>query len=143
MNITANRVMNGTFGAVWVNGERWFDVNEFEAKASIDYEDINMAGDLGTDRKMLGWNGEGTITTKKVYSRGAAIVAEAIKTGVQPDITIVGKLDDPSAFGAERVSIERVTFNEATLLKFEQKTAMTEELPFAFGGFELIDLVNS
>lgn len=140
--IRANKQVNGTFGAVWVNNDKWLDIEEFEAKVNVDYEDVNMAEDLATHKKMIGWSGEGSMTVKKVYSRGAALLAEAIKKGIVPEISIVGKLADPDAFGSERVALNEVTFNEATLMKFEQKTTMTEELPFNFADYDMIDLIT-
>lgn len=139
----SNKIMNGTYGAVWVNNEKWMDVDEFEAKVSISYEEVDMAESPSTHRKMTGWEGEGSITVKKVYSRGKKLMAEAAKNGIQPDISLVGKLDDPDAHGAERVSIDEVTFNEFTLLAFEQKEPGTEELPFNFADYDLIDLVEA
>lgn len=139
--IPGNKTMNGTFGAVWVNNEKWLDIEEFSATVTIAYEDVNMAESLATHKKMTGWEGEGSMTVKKVYSRGANLLAEAVKTGALPEISIVGKLDDPDAYGAERVAINEVTFNEFTLLSFEQKTNMTEELPFNFADYDMIDTV--
>lgn len=141
--LPANRQINGTFGTVWVNGEKWLDVESFEAKVTLNFEDVNMANDLATHKKYTGWAGEGSMTVKKVYTRGAALLAESTKNGIMPDISIVGKLADPDAFGAERVSIEQVTFNEFTLLQFEQKTLATEELPFNFADYDLIDTITA
>ena len=142
-NIPANKIINGTFGSVWVNNEKWLDIESFEAKVTINYEDVNMAEELGTDKKMTGWAGEGNTTVKKVYSRGANLLADAVKKGVLPDINIVGKLEDPDAYGSERVAINRVTFNEFMLMKFEQKTLGTEELPFNFAAYDLIDSITA
>ncbi|MEH7389654.1 phage tail tube protein [Bacillus sp. JJ1474] len=139
--VKSNKQINGTFGAVWVNGEKWMDVQSFEAKVTINYEDVNMAEDLATHKKMTGWAGEGTMSVKKVYSRGASLMAVAVKTGQMPDISIVGKLADPDAFGQERVTISEITFNEFMLMKFEQKSLGTEELPFNFADFDPIDLI--
>lgn len=141
--LPANRTINGTFGAVWVNNEKWLDIESFEAKVTISYEDINMAESLGTHRKMTGWEGEGSLTVKKVYSRGANLLADAVKRGEVPDVSIVGKLEDPDAYGAERVAINGITFNEFTLLAFEQKTNMTEELPFNFSDYDMIDRITN
>ncbi|KYG92353.1 terminase [[Bacillus] sp. KCTC 13219] len=140
--LRANKQINGTFGSVWVNNEKWLDVDSFEAKVTINYEDVNMAGDLATHKKMTGWAGDGSMSVKKVYSRGSAILADAVKKGILPDINIVGKLADPDAFGAERVAIKEVTFSEFMLLKFEQKTLGTEELPFSFADYDSIDLIT-
>lgn len=141
--IRANRQINGTFGALWVNNEKWMDIESFEAKVAIDYEDVNLAENLATHKKMTGWSGEGTITVKKVYSRGAGLMAQGVKTGNLPEVNFVGKLADPDAFGAERISIGDVTFNEFTLMAFEQKTLATEELPFNFSEYEMIDLITA
>lgn len=141
--IRANKQINGTFGSLWVNNEKWMDVESFEAKVTVDYEDVNMAEDLATHKKMNGWAGEGTITVKKVYSRGAALMANAVKAGITPEVGLVGKLADPDAFGSERVAINEVTFNEFTLMSFEQKTLATEELPFNFADYDPIDLITA
>lgn len=140
--IPSKRVINGTYGSVWVNNEKWMDVESFEAKVAIDYEDVNMPEDSATHKKMLGWTGEGTLTCKKVYSRGANLMADAVKAGAVPEVSLVGKLADPDAFGAERVAINEVTFNEFTLMKFEQKTQGTEEIPFNFADYDLIDAIT-
>ncbi|MEK4715338.1 phage tail tube protein [Sporosarcina sp. FSL K6-5500] len=141
--IRSNKQINGTFGSVWVNNEKWLDVDAFEAKVTVNYEDVNMAEDLATHKKMTGWAGEGSLTVKKVYSRGAALLANAVKTGVLPEINLVGKLADPDAFGSERVAINDVTFNEFMLMKFEQKALGTEELPFNFADYDPIDLITA
>lgn len=140
--IKSNKIINGTFGSIWLDGEKLADVDSFEAKVSINYEDVNMAEDLATHKKMTGWAGEGTLTLKKVYSTGASLLGEKLKEGQMPTFTIVGKLADPDAYGSERVALYEVTFNEFILMKFEQKTLGTEELPFTFADFDLIDLIE-
>jgi hypothetical protein len=141
--VKSNKQINGTFGTIWVNNEKWADVDSFEAKITIGYEDVNMAGSLATYKKMNGWEGKGSITVKKVYSRGSTLLANQIKNGIVSDITIVGKLADPDAFGAERISFSDVTFDEFMLMQFEQKKLGTEELPFAFADFDPIDLIKA
>ena len=139
--IKANKIINGTFGSVWINGERWFDVEALELKVTLEYEDVNLAEDLATHKKLIGWSGEGSMTVKKVYSRGANLLGQSIKKGIVPEINIVSKLADPDAYGTERVSVSEVTFNEFLLTKFEQKTLGTEELPFNFADFDLLDTI--
>jgi hypothetical protein len=138
-----NQVINGTYGSVWVNNEKWLDVEEFEAKVSIDYEDVNMAEDPATHKKMTGWTGEGSLKVKKVYSRGAKLLAVDVKKGKVPEVSLVGKLADPDAFGSERIAIKEVTFNEFMLMQFAQKTIGAEELPFNFADYDPIDLIGA
>jgi len=137
----ANKIMSGTFGSVWVNNEKYIEVKAFEAKATGNYEDVKLSGKLGTSRKYMGFEGAGTMTLHKVYSRGAKLIADAFRTGIMPEIKMISKLDDPAAFGAERVKYSNVTFDEVTLAKFENGTPGEEELPFKFEDFEFIDKV--
>ena len=142
-NITANKTINGTFGTVWVNGQKWAEIKSFEAKVAAQYESVSLAGQLGNSRKYMGYEGSGSMTMTKVFSRGAALLADAFKSGNMPDVKIISKVADPASFGAERISITDVTFDEFTLMKFELKAITEEELPFQFGDYEPIDLIES
>ena len=89
----------------------------------------------------MGWTGEGTITVNKVNSTITKMLGENFKKGIVPEIKIVARLDDPNAYGAERVEILDVTFNEFMLLNFEVKAKMEEEVPFSFEDYNLIDTI--
>jgi hypothetical protein len=137
----AKNIINGTFGTLWVDNEPWLDVESFEAVVNVDYEDVNMAGNLATFKKQTGWNGTGSMTIKKVYSRMTKKMAEGVKKGQTPRMKLVGKLADPDAFGAERVAIYDVTMDSFTLMKFEQKTNLSEDVSFAFSDYEPVDTI--
>lgn len=139
--LRSQNVIAGTFGSVWVNDEEWIHVTKFEAKVTGEYEDVLMAGRYGVGRKYMGWTGEGTITVNKVNSTITKMMSEAFKKGIMPEIKIVGRLADPNAYGAERVEILDVTFNEFMLLNFELKAKMEEEVPFSFEDYNLIDTI--
>lgn len=137
----SHEIISGTHGTVWVNDEEWINVTKFEAKVTGEFEDINMAGEMGVFKKMLGWTGEGTITVSKINSTISKMLAQNFKKGIVPDIKIVGKLADPQVNGAERIEILDVTFTEFMLLNFELKTKMEEEVPFSFSDYNLIDTI--
>lgn len=141
--VKANKVINGTFGSVWVNGEKWQDIEDLELKVTLDYEDVSFSEDLATHKKLIGWTGEGSMTVKRVYSRGASLLAEATKAGKTPEITIISKLADPDSYGTERVSVSEITFNEFLLSKFEQKTLGTEELSFNFADYSILEMIKA
>ncbi|MBR8659567.1 MULTISPECIES: phage tail tube protein [Brevibacillus] len=136
------KVINGTYGRVWVDGELWAEVDSFEAKVTINYEDVNFAGEAATYKKAVGWTGEGSMTIKKVYSRVQQKLADAVRKGEYPRFEIVGKLADPDAHGAERVALYDVTIGEFFLLKYEQKTLGSEEVPFAFSDYNMLDTIS-
>lgn len=139
--LTGNRVISGTNGNIWVNGELWAECKSFEAKVTGQFESVSFAGEYNEHQKYMGWTGEGSITLTKVYSRGMSIMAKAFKSGKMPDIKIVGKLADPDAYGAERIALEEVVFKEFNLLKFENRSVCEEELPFSFADYDVLEQI--
>lgn len=139
--VNTNNIIRGTYGRVWMNGELLAEAKSFEAKATMTYEEVNLAGDLGTHQRYMGYSGEGTMVLHKVDSKIAREIADGIRTGVLPDIKFVGKLEDPTALGAERVEFIEVTMDELMLLKFENKALLEQEVPFKFADFNYIDMI--
>ena len=139
----AKRVINGTHGAVWINGEKLFDLESIELRVNIEWEDVFFPEETGKKRKFIGWTGEGSLVVKKIFSRGIGLLAPGVKSGQMPEITITTKLADPDAYGTERVSVTDVTFNEFLLAKIEQRALLTEELGFEFGDFDIIEEIKS
>lgn len=136
-----NKIIRGSFGAVWFDGQEVGSVKSFEAKITLDYEDVDIMGDLGKHKRYMGYSGEGTMTLHKIDSSIAKLIGDAIRNGNMPDFTIVAKLDDPSAYGAERVELTGVTINELMALKFENKALREEEVPFSFSHYRFIELI--
>lgn len=138
----ANEVINGTYGAVWVNGNKFANVKQFESKLTFNWEEVNIAGDPSTHQKYMGYSGEGTMTFHKVDSSILSLIIKDLKLGKMPEIMMVGKVDDPASLGAERIQFNEVTFDEISLLKFENKSLGEEEVPFKFSTFEALDLIK-
>ena len=141
-NFNHNKVFRGTFGKVWVDGERMSNVKSFEAKAALDYEDMSVNGDFGTKKRYMGYSITGTMVLHKFDSFILKKYQKAIMTGELPDMTIVAALDDPAAYGAERVQLRDITLDEVTLSKFDNKPLTEEEVPFAAGSYEFLDLIE-
>lgn len=137
-----NRVFRGTHGKCWVDGELMANVKSFEAKAAINYEDMNVNGDYGTKKRYMGFSISGTMTLHKFDSFILRKYKDAIMTGELPDMSIVAALDDPTGYGAERVMLSDVLLDEITLSKFENATVTEEEVPFTAGSFTFLDLVE-
>ena len=126
---------------VWINDELVDEIKAFQAKYEFDKEDVNMAGDMFTHKKVIGYNGTGTKTLKKTNTRIVKLLIDYIKEGLEPEITIVGKLADPGNGGAERVSLTEVSFDDLTLFDFEVKTLGETECPFTFTKCVALDLI--
>lgn len=139
---TAPRVMNGSFGMIYWDGEPIFEVNKFEATLKIDREDITFAMQLSKDSKMTGYGGEFSFTIKKIFSRGQIKIAAAIRQGRDIRCQLVGKLDDPDAFGSERLVLDNCWFNDLVLMTFESGKIGEEEYSGGFSEYDFPDVVQ-
>lgn len=139
--MNGNKVLLGTNGAVWVNGEKLANCKSFEAKVSADFEDIAMAGSYGTDAKFKGYTIEGTMTLHKTDSKIAKLVSEGMTTGKMPEIVIVSGIDDPDADGIEKIELDGVYLTELTLSKWEVGAVGEEEVPFRAKSYKYLEQI--
>lgn len=137
----SSKTMNGTFGKLWVNNELKGNVKSFEAKLTLNYESVDVSNSLGENNRYMGYSISGTMTFHKCDSNFISMYHEGIISGVLPEINVVASLDDPSAWGAERVQLTGVTFDEIQLMKFEQKTLTEESVPFKATAYRLLQKV--
>ena len=137
----ANEVINGTWGEVWINDELVDEIKAFQAKYEFDKEEVNIAGDMFTHYKVIGYNGSGSMTLNKTNSRMIKMLIEYVKEGLEPEITIVGKLADPGNEGSERISLSEVSFDDLTLFDFEVKALGVVECPFTFTECSVLDSI--
>lgn len=138
----ANKIILGTFGKVYINNKRIANIKSFELKASMDYEDIKVNGELITQYKYTGSSLIGTMEVHKVDSYNINLVKDAIKTGVMPDIKIVGELSDPNTDGDEAIEVTGVLLDEATLLAFTNGEVRDESTAFRAGGYNYISTID-
>ncbi len=137
----ANKVLTGSSGNLWFNGQLLANLSKIEAKVKGNFESIDFCGDNATYSRYNGWSGEGTITVKKVDSTIWKICVDAYKNGVMPDIKLISSLTDKATGKSEKASIEGVVITEFLLAGFESKKIIEEEFPFNFGDFEAIETI--
>lgn len=130
--LRGNRVISGSWGELWWNNDKIFDVSKFEAKVTAEREDVIQGGSLDIDSKLVSLKGEGSFTCKRVYSRGIKNLIDYWIQGKDPRSVLIGKLDDPDSYGAERVVLNNVWFIDGTIMNFESKKLIEEELKFGF-----------
>ncbi len=137
-----SRVMSGTWGQVWVDGELWVELDGFQAKYSKNKSDINMCGNMVVGTKVTSVKGTGSLSAHKVYTRNTAQI-DALLEGRDVRCTIVGKLADPDAYGAERVALYDVSFDDETIMDFQAGNPGKVSYPFTFGRREWLDKVEA
>ncbi len=189
-NYTADRVINGTFGEVWVDNDYMAEVIGLEAKIKLDTSDVNMTRTLEKGTKVTGISGSGTLKLNKVSSyfinkiaanlkekldtsdvnmtrtleKGTKVtgisgsgtlklnkvssyfinkIAANLKEGKATRATIISKLEDPEALGAERIALNNCVFTELTLADWEAAKLGEESIPFTFSSFDILESITA
>lgn len=137
----ADNCILGTFGKLYINNVRVAEIKSFELKASLQYEDILVNGNLITQSKYKGATLTGTMVVHKVNSFNIKLVKDAIKTGVMPSIKFLGELADPNVAGDEAIEVTDVMFDEATLLSFANGEVREESTAFRAGDYNYLSTI--
>lgn len=137
-----SHIMSGTFGKAWLDGELVFEAKACDASVEIQQEAVKQPGRLADGQKMVGYSGTGTLRISHVFSRAISKISAAIKTGVNPEFTLLSEVNDPAAFGAERVLLKGVQFTTLNLINWELGVVGEQEMPFIFTDWEPVSVVN-
>jgi len=140
---SGKRAWSGSFLELWLDGDKVGEAYGIQAKMAYDKEDVPRCGTLATDTKVMGLKGTGSIRMYRVSSRMGRLLGEAMRAGRDPRFTIIAKLADPDAYGAERLALYGVSFDDLSLLDAEAKTVSKVECPFTFTDFEYLDSVEA
>lgn len=138
---SAKRVISGTWGEVWLDEDYVSECYGLTAKMAFNKEEIRLCRQMAADSKVTGTKGTGSIRMHKVTSRMAAKIGAQIRNGRDIRFTIISKLDDPDAYGCERVRIINVSFDELTLADWESGSPGRTETPFTFTDYEFLDSI--
>ena len=138
---SARRVINGTYGEVWVDGEKVAECTACQLKVSKNKETINLCGQFMSDTKATSGSGTGSLTLYKVDS-GFAQKMSDLQSGIDRRFTIISKLKDPDSWGAERVAAYNVSFDDLTLADWQAATVGTVTTPFTYSRYEFLDQIT-
>lgn len=140
--LAAKRVINGTHGECWLDGDKMSECKGLDAKVEFIKEEIPVCGKLGTDTKILGYKGTGSVKLYKVNSRMIIKLSDAIKNGEEPRFQLLSALKDPAAFGSERVLVKDASFDDLTLAQWEAAVKGEIDAPFTFTDWDPIDTIE-
>lgn len=134
-----NRTLSGTWGEVWVDGEKIFELSKIELKVTANREDVQLGIDV--DSKITGLKGEGSYAVKKAYTRSKRIL-ESWAKGKDVRVQIIAKLADPDAVDGqiERWSVDNVWHNDLPVVNWEKGSTIEEEITIGFTPSDLKNL---
>lgn len=143
MAFKPEKVINGTFGELWIDDYYMSEVTGLQAKVSLEKTEVNQTGTLAKGYKITGIDCKGTVKLNKVSSYFINKLSENLKAGKTTTCTIISKLADPDSDGMEKIKLTGCTFDEMTLADWEAKKLGEESYAFTFTGWEVMDSITA
>ena len=141
MNIGTNRLLNGTNGHLWFNGELMANLKKVDIKVEGTFENVILCGDYATYPQYTGYSVAGSVTFAKINSSVLAKYAAAYKTGVMPDLKIISKLTDVNTGASERIAVTGAVLTTLPLIGFDEHSLIDEEFPVSASGYEILEVI--
>jgi hypothetical protein len=133
MFTTPDRTILGSYGTVFINGEEFASFNHIEATDNYNLIAFNAAGNPRTQHKAGPVEGTGTISGFKMTSRILQMPKNA-------RFEIISKLDDPEAYGYERIRFRSCKFSQKQIANWTSGEHVTEEVQFVYDeDWDLLD----
>ena len=140
--VDAQNVVYGSYGQIWLDGDEIAEIISCKATLTAQKTAIKRSRHLVDAYKTTGYEAKGALKVHKVNSYLIKKLAPAIKAGKQVKFTLVSKLDDPNALGAERIALYGVLFDAVDLINWELGKVGEESQNFTCEDFELLDLID-
>lgn len=137
----SDKVFNGSWGKLIIDGEELAEIKKFEASVTMDTTDVAMCGGLKKGKKIMGRTCEGNITINKISSFFIKKLNDNMKKGKVTRCTLIASIEDPNAMGQERIIIKDAEFSKMILANWGSETLGEESYDFTFTDWELLDLV--
>ena len=110
------RVINGSYGECHSEGKWLTNVYKMSADLELSYGDVKISGTRWTGQKLLSIKGTGSITGYMVTTELVQNVARITDDRKSEYVTeLIFKLDDPEAYGCERVRLKHVKFSKVPI----------------------------
>ena len=139
--LDSNRVMNGSFGEAWVDDDYLGEVEAGKAELDVTYGDISRPRHLIDGKKLKKMERKGSLKMYHVRSNIAKRMSDALKQGRTLSVKIIMRLEDPDAYGAERVALYGCKFGKATLMDWEAGKETEDSYDFTFEDWEFLDFI--
>lgn len=137
------KVINGSYGECHCEGNWLMNIYKMTADIEPSYGDVKKSGSRWTGQKLIGLKGTGSISGYKITSELVQNVARITDDRKTEFVTeLISKLDDPEAYGCERVRLKGVKFTKIPVAGWEVGSMVEEEWPFSFSGVEWLDKIE-
>lgn len=134
-HLDPSRVIMGTFGQIFIEGNWQSNLNHLEAAVEVDKRELNLVGTDYTVYKLGRKKGTGTMSGYKVTS-------EMIERGFER-FNIIHKLADPDSYGFERIQLSGCIVDKVQLANWTAGEEVQEETAFTFESYTLLDPIHA
>ena len=135
MSFDGSRTIHSNYGKILIDGEEQTNYSECTAKVGMDKKELKVIGDDWTKHKKGTKKGTGSVT-------GYKITSAMIERGFDK-FEIISALEDPEAYGYERIRLKNCMADEIDLINLKAGDEVTETTPFTFEGYELLDKIEA
>ncbi|OSA97778.1 UNVERIFIED_ORG: phage portal protein [Clostridium botulinum] len=133
--LDSSRICSGTYGRVFKDGKEYPQVSECTADVERDMKETPTVGSEWVSYKGGLKKGSGIL-------KGWKVTSEMIQQGFNR-FELLTELDDPEAYGAERIRLKNCQFTKINLVNFKAGEVIEEEMPFVFSDFDLLDPITA
>ncbi|MCI8483502.1 MAG: phage tail tube protein [Lachnospiraceae bacterium] len=137
----AEQVINGSYGEMWYDGEYMAEILAGKAEVGYKRTAVPQAGKMIEGQKITGLEPKGEFKIHHVNSRVLKKEQEALKKGKTAVHTIIFKVDDPDAIGAERVAFYNCVLDKMILADFENGKMSERSYGFTFDDWEILESI--
>lgn len=138
-----NKVINGSYGEVHHDGKWLTNMFKLSAEVELSYADVKVAGSRWGGSKLTGLKGTGSMSGYKITDELLHQISYIFDDrGGDYATELISKLDDPQAYGCERIRLKNVKFTKIPIIGWEVGSIIEEEWPFTFSGVEYLDKIS-
>lgn len=131
-------VRSGTWGELWIDGEKVAECYGFTLKAKKEKEKVPLCRVMVTGHKVTSVSVTGGVKIYNATSRLIELEAE-ILSGKDHRHTIISNLADPDNPRNQRIVAKGVSFDDVTLADWEAAKLGTIDAPFTADSVEILD----
>lgn len=138
MTQDASRIINGSYGAIFVNGTKMASFTACEIKIELDQKELALVGDNLTKHKLVGRKISGNISGYKI-DNALQMVVNALPT---LNFILVSTLDDPEGHGKETITAPNVKFTAIPISNWKAGELIEDKWDFVVDGeIEIVPVV--
>jgi hypothetical protein len=130
MTQDASRIINGSYGAIFVNGTKMASFTACEIKIELDQKEVTLVGDNLTRHKLVGKKISGNITGYKI-DNALQVVVNALPT---MNFILVTTTNDPEGHGKETVTAPNVKFTNIPINNWKAGELIEDKWDFVVDG---------